>query len=135
MDCERFLVTVVATASLAAACGSGAEVGSGGGVDAVTFVEGTVVPAATPADRWGVYDPVRGGDAVPRGFRPVLARDDIEPVYDPRFVSAAEAGWDAESLVIGVDLGGVAKAYPVAFLGRREMVIDSHQGIPTLVTW
>jgi len=40
-----------------------------------------------------------------------------------------------ELLVIAVDLDGLAKAYPVGYLNRREMVLDRHRGIPTLVTW
>jgi hypothetical protein len=34
-----------------------------------------------------------------------------------------------------VSSGSEAKAYPVSFLNRREMVIDSINGIPILVTW
>ena len=68
-------------------------------------------------------------------FRQPLDRDDILPVYDPRFVGADGVDWADDSLVIGVDLEGEAKAYPVGFLTRREMVVDNHRGIPTLVTW
>ena len=38
-------------------------------------------------------------------------------------------------LVIGLELDGDAKAYPVSFLNRREMVIDWIGGTPVLVTW
>ena len=69
------------------------------------------------------------------GFRQVLPRDAILPVYEPQFVSAAEAGWGDDSLVIGLELDGESRAYPVGFLNRREMVIDSVAGIPVLVTW
>lgn len=82
-----------------------------------------------------VYDPVRAGEKLPDGFRQVLARDGILPVYDPRFVSAETAGWTPDALVIGVEIDGEAKAYPVGFLNRREMVIDRLAGIPILVTW
>lgn len=40
-----------------------------------------------------------------------------------------------EELVLGVALGGHARAYPVAVLAFREMVNDELAGIPTLVTW
>jgi hypothetical protein len=90
------------------------------------------VVARPPGD---LYDPVAAGEPLPDGFRPVLGRDDIAPVYVPRFVDGADAGWDAEALVIGVDLEGEARAYPVGFLNRREIVVDRHRGIPTFVTW
>ena len=91
-------------------------------------------PATSPPS--DLYDPVAAGEPVPDGsFRQVLARDDIAPVYDPRFVATADAGWEDEELIIGVDLGGEARAYPVRFLNRREIVVDVHRGIPTFVTW
>lgn len=87
------------------------------------------------ADPNEVYNPVTAGEPLPEGFRQVLPRDAILPIYDPTFVSAAEAGWADDTLVIGVALGGGAKAYPVSLLNRREMVVDSLNGIPILVTW
>ena len=83
----------------------------------------------------GIYDPVRAGEETPRGFRQLLARDAILPVYNPSFVSAAAIDWDDETLVIGLSIGGDARAYPVRFLNRREMVIDEVGGDPILVSW
>ena len=83
----------------------------------------------------GIYDPVRAGEETPPGFSQLLPRDAILPVYSPTFQSKEAAGWPAETLVIGVDLDGEAKAYPVSFLNRREMVIDWIGGSPVLVTW
>lgn len=82
-----------------------------------------------------VYDPIRGGETPPDGYRQALRRDAIAPVYDPVFTSSDQVGWPEDSLVIGVDLEGEARAYPVGFLNRREIVNDNHRGIPTLVTW
>ena len=82
-----------------------------------------------------VYNPVQMGDPLPVGFRQLLPRDGILPVYDPTFVSAADSGWSDSTLVIGLELDGESRAYPVGFLNRREMVIDSVAGIPVLVTW
>ncbi len=97
-------------------------------------------PEATPAlgtlaDPDEVFDPVRAGDPLPPGFRQLLPRDGILPVYDPLFVPAADAGWHEGALVIGLEIDGESRAYPVGFLNRREMVIDSVAGIPVLVTW
>ncbi len=86
-------------------------------------------------DPRSVYDPVRAGEELPAGFIQVIPRDIIAPVYDPRFVPAGESGWDGQTQVIGVEVDGEARAYPVGFLNRREMVIDRVAGIPILVTW
>ena len=82
-----------------------------------------------------VFDPVRAGEQPPDGFRQVLGRDDIAPVYVPDFLRADDVDWPDDELVIGVELNGEARAYPVGFLNRREIVVDMHRGIPTLVTW
>lgn len=99
-------------------------------------VEGLSVFAEDPDS---VYDPVRAGEPLPDGYRKVLGRDDILPVYDPvadpGFVTAEATDWPEDSLVVGLEIGGEARAYPVAFLNRREMVLDSIAGIPVLVTW
>jgi len=87
------------------------------------------------ADPIEVYNPVTAGEATPRGYRQLLRRDAILPVYDPQFTSASEVDWPADTLVIGVAGAETAKAYPVTHLNSREMVIDSLDGIPILVSW
>ncbi len=82
-----------------------------------------------------VPDPVRLGEPTPPGFRQLLPRDAIRPVYNPTFKDAASINWDDDALVIGVSLDSESKAYPVSFLNRREMVIDWIAGTPILVTW
>ena len=42
------------------------------------------------ADPDEVYDPVRVGETLQRGFRQLLRRDAILPVYDPTFVRPEE---------------------------------------------
>jgi hypothetical protein len=64
-----------------------------------------------------------------------LPRDAILPIYKPRFIPTAQARLRAEDLVMGVEIGGRAKAYPVAILNRREMVNDELHGVPILITW
>jgi hypothetical protein len=92
-------------------------------------------PGASKEFAEDLYDPIEAGEQAPAGFRQVLKRDWIAPVYDPTFVEADQIDWPEEELVIGVDLEGEARAYPVGFLNRREIVIDMHRGIPTFVTW
>ena len=87
------------------------------------------------ADPSTVYNPVLAGERLPDGFRQLLPRDGIKPVYDPSFVNAAGVGWRDDTQVIGVSMGGESKAYPVSFLNGREMVVDEIDGIPILVTW
>jgi hypothetical protein len=82
-----------------------------------------------------VYDPVRAGEPTPPGYRQLLDRDQIVPVYDPVFTSASLVDWPAGMLVIGISGEETAKAYPVTHLNQREMVIDSLEGTPLLVSW
>ena len=81
------------------------------------------------------YDPVEAGEDLPRGYRQLLNRDQIAPIYNPEFVAPTKVDWPEEMLVIGVAVDDAAKAYPIAPLNQREMVIDSLNGIPLLVTW
>lgn len=92
-------------------------------------------PGTIAEDPGAVYDPVVAGEPLPRGFRQLLRRDDIAPVYEPAFRSAAETDWDPDTMIIGVAAGDEAKAYPVAFLNAREMVLDELGGEPILVSW
>jgi hypothetical protein len=93
----------------------------------------------TSAGRGGLfpdlYDPTEEGEPFPSNYRQSLPRDAINPVYDPSFTTPDRIDWPGDELVIGVEIEGEARAYPVGFLTRREMVIDNHRGIPTLVTW
>jgi hypothetical protein len=68
-------------------------------------------------------------------FNQLLGRDDIAPIYDPKFVSASEAEYRDDELVMGVTIEGEAKAYPVGLLNQREMVNDQLGGKPILVSW
>ena len=93
---------------------------------------------ATGSTRGGLFpdlpDPT-DTEPTPDNYRESLPRDAINPVYDPSFTSADRVDWPGEELVIGVEIDGEARAYPVGFLTRREIVVDNHRGIPTLVTW
>lgn len=82
-----------------------------------------------------VYNPVTAGEQLPDGFRQLLPRDGIRPIYEPSFTDASGVDWPADTQVIGVSADGEAKAYPVSVLGRHEMVNDFIAGDPILVTW
>lgn len=68
-------------------------------------------------------------------FAQLLPFDGILPIYEPEFASASDAPLLDEELVMGLALGGEAKAYPISVLRSREMVNDELAGIPILVTW
>ena len=68
-------------------------------------------------------------------FRQLLPKDAIQPVYEPRFTSAKMSGLHPGELVIGVEINGESKAYPVGPLNFREMVNDVVGGVPILVSW
>ena len=96
------------------------------------------VPPAAQAevpDPRDVYDPVGAGEPLPEGYRQLLGRDMIHPVYNPIFADASEVEWPDNTDVIGVAGVEEAKAYPVSHLNYREMVIDDIEGIPILVSW
>ena len=79
------------------------------------------------ADPDEVY-PVTAGEPLPGGYRQLLRRDSILPVYDPEFTSADEVDWPNDSLIVGVAGAETAKAYPVTHLNSREMVVESCHG-------
>jgi hypothetical protein len=83
----------------------------------------------------GIYNPAQSGENLPNGFRELLPRDTILPIYDPHFVSATESPWHDDALVVGLEVDGDARAYPVSFLNRREIVNDHVGKTPVLVTW
>jgi hypothetical protein len=103
-----------------------------GWVAVFAALAGLWVTLVTPRPPLGSFAPSR---QVAREFRQLLARDAIAPVYEPEFVPAAEARLSPEELVIGVEIAGRARAYPVGFLNWREMVNDRIGPIPFLVTW
>lgn len=67
----------------------------------------------------------------------LTARDGISPIYDPKFVTAEEAepGMLPTEFVIGLDVGGETKAYPVNVLSQHEIVNDEIGGTPVAVTF
>jgi hypothetical protein len=64
-------------------------------------------------------------------------KDGIPPVDDPRFESIGDAReWlEPTAPVIALDVGGVARAYPMAILIWHEIVNDTLGGIPVVVTF
>lgn len=67
----------------------------------------------------------------------VAPYDAIPAIFDPTFVSAAEADEQLlpRDLVLGVSVAGDHRAYGVAFLADHEVVNDVIGGVPLAVTW
>jgi hypothetical protein len=52
-------------------------------------------------------------------------KDGIPAIHAPKFVTARQADWlQSEDRVLGLELGGIAKAYPVPILNWHEIVND-----------
>lgn len=67
----------------------------------------------------------------------LLPRDAIPAVYDPRFypLETANQEYADDDLVIGVEIGGEARAYSIPFLSGHEIVNDTVGGRAIAVTW
>lgn len=63
------------------------------------------------------------------------ARDGIPALRAPKVVSAQDAPWADDALVLAIAQGGEARAYPVAILDWHELVNDTLGGEPILVTY
>ncbi len=75
------------------------------------------------------------GDFRPDQIVSVLPREAIPAIDRPRFVSADTAHLGGTDIVIGVEIGGEARAYPVGILSGHEIVNDTIRGHPIAVTW
>ncbi len=77
--------------------------------------------------------------SIDRGFdeTETLPRDAINPVYSPKFAKPAEVAelMIENELIMGLNIDGDVRAYPVGIMKFREMVNDVVGGVPLLVTW
>lgn len=67
----------------------------------------------------------------------VLPKDAIPAIFNPKFLSAAEADkqYDPTELVLGVEIDGDARAYSIPYLSGHEIVNDTVGGVHIAVTW
>ena len=66
----------------------------------------------------------------------VLPKDAIPAILTPSFEAARKVSWlGGKMFVVGVEIGGDSRAYPVPTLSRHEIVNDRVGGIPIAVTW
>jgi hypothetical protein len=63
-------------------------------------------------------------------------KDGIPAILDPNFTRPEETDFLNEAdQVIGVAIGGIAKAYPIKILNWHEVVNDTVNGLPVTVTF
>ncbi len=75
-------------------------------------------------------------DLRPDDIITVLAKDAIRAILSPEFQEGGKVQWLKEDeSVLGVEINGDSRAYPVATLSRVEIVNDKVGGIPIAVTW
>ena len=63
-------------------------------------------------------------------------RDGIHSIDSPKFILAAEADWlFPDSRIIGLDIEGDIRVYPLAILNWHEIVNDTVGGVPVSITF
>lgn len=89
------------------------------------------------ADLYDPYQPEGDREIGYAQYRPGVPRDSITPVYVPRIRNPEDLQipLTPEELVMGVEIAGEARAYPVGLMRFREMANDTLGGVPILVTW
>jgi hypothetical protein len=71
----------------------------------------------------------------PEEIADVLPRDAIAAIFEPALVPAATATLPETDFVIGVELAGRARAYPIRVLSAHEIVNDEIARQPFAVSW
>ena len=97
-------------------------------------------PAQASPERWQAAWPDTDFSKSAVAFDEILSggppKDGIPSIDDPRFVSVAEAGELSPSEpVIGLEVAGDARAYPLRILTWHEIVNDTVGGTPVAVTY
>jgi hypothetical protein len=123
--------------AVATTCGAGAD------VDAPTAVV-DAAPQPPPASESAVIPAVRPTTSEPapaqRPATPTLSgqgrRSPFVPLDNPEFLAVEQATYlGDENLVLGLDVDGEARAYPVGMVYYHHVVNDTVAGHPVLVTY
>ena len=79
---------------------------------------------------------VSAADLRPGEIVTVLPKDAIPAIMSPTFDDGNKASWlRGTDPVVGIEIAGESRAYPVAILSRHEIVNDKIGVIPFAVTW
>ena len=74
-------------------------------------------------------------DPPPAGAQQLLPRGRIAAVFEPQFVSAAEAEITEDAWVLGVVIEGQPKAYSLNLLNHHEVVNDQSGDTAFAAVW
>ncbi len=84
---------------------------------------------------WAPHD-LPAQDLRPEDIVTVLPKDAIPAILSPSFEEGSKvSGLKGKDVVIGVEINGDSRAYPVPTLSRVEIVNDRVGDIPIAVTW
>jgi len=79
--------------------------------------------------------PARGDHVAESDIVSVLEKDTIPAILEPSFGTEDPDWLSPSSLVIGIAIGGDARAYPIAILNWHEIVNDVVGGTPVAITF
>ncbi len=96
------------------------------------FVASVLFGALAAAPAHGQGD---GRKDLPSEFRQLVPRGRIAAIDSPRFVGAREARIPADAWVLGLVIGGEARAYSLNLLNRHEVVNDRVGGRSIAAVW
>ncbi len=106
---------------------------------------GALLSAVPGNPIWRVLNPAKtvsfAGEGVtaPRDLEIVtlLSKDAIPAIFDPEFVTGAEANaqMGPKDRIIGLSINGDHRAYSIGHLSSHEIVNDTVGGKPVAVTW
>jgi hypothetical protein len=100
---------------------------------AVAVVSGAYVALAQPNNGFDLTNSLIDPTEIVAGGP---AKDGIPALDNPRFVSADKAGFmQPQDRILGIELNGVSKAYPIGILNWHEIVNDSINGEHFAVTY
>ena len=74
-------------------------------------------------------------DELPPGVQQLLPRGKIAAVFEPEFVTADEAEISDDAWVLGITMGGEARAYSLNLLNSHEVVNDVVGGRSIAAVW
>jgi hypothetical protein len=93
----------------------------------------SLLQSAQPYNGFDVSDSLIPVDRIEYGGPP---RDGIPALDKPRFVSTSEAGFlRPDDRVLGLNINGSRRAYPVRILNYHEIVNDRFGERPVTITW
>jgi len=72
---------------------------------------------------------------LPEGFQQLLDRGSLASIDDPVFVSAEEARIPPDAWVLGIVIGGDARAYSLNLLNNHEVVNDDFGDQSIAAVW